>query len=178
MGTGSNKHVVGLDAVISLFSSSCPIDVKHSSFSLGAMNEADVLDAVEFTFVIVFQILSILSVNKFIKSLLLPSDPPVHPIITGHHWESTSLVWILSQWQVFPHTRIQKTDRSGTPGGEGSDVLVLPLWSYATGGSWWRRLGHVPGEIIWCQRVHGCSIKLCQHANRASHWNGNNKDIL
>ncbi len=24
VGTGSNKHVVGLDAVISLFSSSCP----------------------------------------------------------------------------------------------------------------------------------------------------------
>ncbi len=27
--TGSNKHVVGLDAVISLFSSSCPIVVKR-----------------------------------------------------------------------------------------------------------------------------------------------------
>ncbi len=40
MGTGSNKHVVGLDAVISLFSSSCPIVVKHCSFSLGAVNEA------------------------------------------------------------------------------------------------------------------------------------------
>ncbi len=71
VGTGSNKHVVGLDAVISLFSSSCPIVVKHCSFSLGAMNEAEVLDAVESTFVIVFLILSILSVKKFIKSLLL-----------------------------------------------------------------------------------------------------------
>ncbi len=40
-------------------------------FSLGAMNEAEVLDAVESTFVIVFLILSILSVKKFIKSLLL-----------------------------------------------------------------------------------------------------------
>ncbi len=69
--TGSNKHVVGLDAVISVFSSSCPIVVKHCSFSLGAMNEAEVLDAVESTFVIVFLILSILSVKKFIKSLLL-----------------------------------------------------------------------------------------------------------
>ncbi len=48
VGTGSNKHVVGLDAVISLFSSSCPIVVKHSSFSLGAMNETDVLNAVEY----------------------------------------------------------------------------------------------------------------------------------
>ncbi len=56
MGTGSNKHVVGLDAVISLFSSSCPIVVKQCSFSLGVMNEADVLDAVESTFVIVFLI--------------------------------------------------------------------------------------------------------------------------
>ncbi len=43
---GSNKHVVFLDAVISLFSSSCPIVVKQCSFSLGAMNEAEVLDAV------------------------------------------------------------------------------------------------------------------------------------
>ncbi len=31
-------------------------------------------------------------------------------------------------------------------------------------------LGHVPGEFSWRQRVHGCSIKLCQHANRPSHW--------
>ncbi len=67
VGTGSNKHVVGLDAVISLFSSSCPIVVKQCSFSLGAMTEAEVLDAVESTFVIVFLMLSILSV----KSLLL-----------------------------------------------------------------------------------------------------------
>ncbi len=71
MGTGSNKHVVGLDALISLFSSSSPIVVKHCSFSLGAMNEAEVLDAVGSTFVIVFLMLSILSVKKFIKSLLL-----------------------------------------------------------------------------------------------------------
>ncbi len=35
-----------------------------------------------------------------------------------------------------------------------------------------------PGEFIWHQRVHGCSIKLCQHANRASYWNSNYKDIL
>ncbi len=69
--TRSNKHVVGLDAVISLFSSSCPIVVKHYSFSLGAINEAEVLDAVESTFVIVFLMLAILSVKKIIKSLLL-----------------------------------------------------------------------------------------------------------
>ncbi len=71
VGTGSNRHVVGLDAVIRLCSSSCPIVVKHCSFSLGAMNEAEVLDAVDPTFVIVFLMLSILSVKKFIKSLLL-----------------------------------------------------------------------------------------------------------
>ncbi len=56
VGTGSNKHVVGLDAVISLFSSSRPIVVKHCSFSLGAMNEAEVLDAVEPTFVLMLSI--------------------------------------------------------------------------------------------------------------------------
>ncbi len=26
---------------------------------------------------------------------------PVHPLITGHHWDSTSLVWILSHWSGF-----------------------------------------------------------------------------
>ncbi len=56
---------------ISLFSSSCPIVVKQGSFSLGAMNEAKVLDTVESTFVIVFLMLSSLSVKKFINSLLL-----------------------------------------------------------------------------------------------------------
>ncbi len=44
--------------------------MKHCSFSLVAMNEAEILDAVESTFVIVFLMLSILSV-KFMKSLLL-----------------------------------------------------------------------------------------------------------
>ncbi len=48
--------------------------VKHCSISLGAMNEAEVLDAVESTFVIVFLMLSILSVNQFLKSLLLNSE--------------------------------------------------------------------------------------------------------
>ncbi len=54
VGTGSNRHVVGLDAVISLFSSSRPIVVKHCSFTLGPMNEAEVLDAVEPTFLLYF----------------------------------------------------------------------------------------------------------------------------
>ncbi len=74
----------------------------------------------------------------------------------------------------FPHTGIQTKDRWG----EGIDVLVLPLWSYATGISWWRRLGHVPGEFIWRQRIHGCSIKFRQHANQTGHWNGNNNNIF
>ncbi len=74
MGTGSNKHVVGLDAVISLFRSSYPIVVKQCCFYLGAMNEAEVLDAVESTFVIVFLMLSIFSVNKCIMSLLLKCE--------------------------------------------------------------------------------------------------------
>ncbi len=38
---------------------------------LGAMDEAEVLNAVESTFVIVFLMLYILSVNKFLKSLLI-----------------------------------------------------------------------------------------------------------
>ncbi len=48
--------------------------VKQCSFSLGAMNEAEGLDAVESTFVIVFLMLSIFSVKKFIKSLLLSCE--------------------------------------------------------------------------------------------------------
>ncbi len=71
VGTRSNKHVVGLDAVIRLFSSSCPIVVKQYSFSLGAMNEAEVLDTVESIFVVVFLMLSNFSVMKFITLLLL-----------------------------------------------------------------------------------------------------------
>ncbi len=49
VGTGSNRHVVGLDTVISLFSSSCPIVVKQCNFSLGAMNEAEALNGIEST---------------------------------------------------------------------------------------------------------------------------------
>ncbi len=52
------RNLKGLDA-LSLFSSSCPIVVKQCSISLGAMNEAEVLDAAESIFVIVFLMLSI-----------------------------------------------------------------------------------------------------------------------
>ncbi len=94
VGTGSNRHVVGLDAVISLFSSSRPIVVKHCSFSLGAMNEAEVLDAVEPTFVIVFLMLSILSVKKFIKSLLLNCEGIFK---SGDVWLFVNLATVLNK---------------------------------------------------------------------------------
>ncbi len=41
--------------------------VKHRVFSLGAMKETELQDAVHSTFVIVFLMLSILSVKKFIN---------------------------------------------------------------------------------------------------------------
>ncbi len=94
MGTGSNKHVVGLDAVISLFSSSCPIVVKHCSFSLGAVNEAELLDAIESTFVIVFLMLSILPVKKFIKSLLLNCEGIFR---SGDVWLFVNLATVLNK---------------------------------------------------------------------------------
>ncbi len=71
VGTGSNKHVVGLDAVIRLFSSSCPIVVKHCSFSLGALNEAEVIDAVGSTFCYCISDIIYFISKEFIKSLLL-----------------------------------------------------------------------------------------------------------
>ncbi len=61
--------------MIRLFSYSCPNAVKHCSISLGAMHfiwhKDELQDAVDSTFVIGFPMLSILSVKKCIKSLLL-----------------------------------------------------------------------------------------------------------
>ncbi len=94
VGTGSNRHVVGLDVVISLFSSSCPIVEKHCSFSLGAVNEAEVLDAVESTLVIVFLMLTILSVKKFIKSLLLNCEGIFR---SGDVWLFVNLATVLNK---------------------------------------------------------------------------------
>ncbi len=48
------------------------------------MNEAEVLDAVEPTFVIVFLMLSILSVKKFIKSLLLNCEGIFRSVMSGY----------------------------------------------------------------------------------------------
>ncbi len=93
VGTGSNRHVVGLDTVISLFSSSRPRVVKHCSFSLGAMSEAEVLDAVE-PLVIVFLMLSILSVKKFIKSLLLNCEGIFR---SGDVWLFVNLATVLNK---------------------------------------------------------------------------------
>ncbi len=94
MGTGSNEHVVGFDAVISLFSSSCLIVVKHCIFSLGAINEAEVLDTVESTFVIVFLMLPILSVKKLINSLLLNCEGIFR---SGDVWLFVNLATVLKK---------------------------------------------------------------------------------
>ncbi len=94
VGTGSNRHVVGLDVLISLFSSSYPIVEKHCNFSLGVVNEAEVLDAVESTLVIVFLMLSILSVKKFIKSLLLNCEGIFR---SGDVWLFVSLATVLNK---------------------------------------------------------------------------------
>ncbi len=80
--------------MISLFSSSCPIVEKYCSFSLGAVNEAEVLDAAESTLVIVFLMLSILSVKKFIKSLLLNCEGIFR---SGDVWLFVSLATVLNK---------------------------------------------------------------------------------
>ncbi len=137
--------------------------------------------------------------SPFILTLVCFSDILVNFITWGKNfslfyliiygvWIHILYIYIYIYIHTYIHTELGRllfvirykklVNCSGIPGGEGSDALVLPLWSYAAGVSWWRRLGHVPGEFSWRQRVHGCSIKLCLHANWPSHWNGNNKDIL
>ncbi len=54
------------------------------------------------------------------------SDPPVHPLITGHHWDSTSLVWILSHWSVF----------QGGLGRGGIKSTSIGYWGSPGIGSW------------------------------------------
>ncbi len=51
-----------------LFSSSCPIVIKHCSFSLGAMNEVEVQDAVEYTCYCISDVIYFISeeINKVI----------------------------------------------------------------------------------------------------------------
>ncbi len=62
-------------------------------FSLGAMNEAEV-DAVEPPFVIVFLMLSIFSVKKFINSLLLNSEGIFR---SGDVWLFVNLATVLNK---------------------------------------------------------------------------------
>ncbi len=61
------------------------------------------------------------------------SDPPVHPLITGHHWDSTSLVWILSHWQVF----------QGGLGRGGIRRTLTGHWGSSGIGSWTPPLLHI-----------------------------------
>ncbi len=58
------------------------------------MNEAEVLDAVESTLVIVFLMLSILSVKKFIKSLLLNCEGIFR---SGDVWLFVNLATVLNK---------------------------------------------------------------------------------
>jgi len=58
--------------------------VKHCSLSLGEMDKTEVLDTVESTFVIVFLMLSILSVKKFIKSLLFKVREYLDRVASGY----------------------------------------------------------------------------------------------
>ncbi len=61
------------------------------------------------------------------------SDPPVHPLITGHHRDSTLLVWILSHWQVF----------QGGLGRGGIQRTSIGHWGFPGLGSWIPPLLHI-----------------------------------
>ncbi len=64
---------------------------------------------------------------------LLTSDPPVHPLITGHHRDSTSMVWILSHWQVL----------QGGLGRGGIHRTSTGQWGSSGIGSWTPPLLHI-----------------------------------
>ncbi len=61
------------------------------------------------------------------------SDPPVHPLITGYHWDYTSLVWILSHWSVF----------QGGLGRGGIQSTSIGHWGSPGLGSWTPPLLHI-----------------------------------
>jgi len=94
VGIGFNKYVVGLDVVISLFSFFCFIVVKYCSLFLGAIDKIKVLDVVEFIFVIVFLMLFILLVKKFIKLLLFNCEGIFR---SGGVWLFVNLVIVLNK---------------------------------------------------------------------------------
>ncbi len=81
-----------------------------------------------------------------------PSDSPDHPLITGHHRDSPSLVWILSQWQIF-QGGLGRGGIHRTSTGHWGELLVFPatltlqhftiqlVSSTITLSSWVRNLG-------------------------------------
>ncbi len=74
------------------------------------------------------------------------SDPPVHPLITGHHWDSTSLVWIPSHWSVFQ-------DGLGRGGIQSTSI---GYWGSPGIGSWTPPLLHIH-YITSSHQAHGFS---------------------
>ncbi len=106
----------------------------------------------------------------------LSSDPLVHPLITGHHWDSTSLVWILSHWSVFQGGLGRGGIQSTSTGHWGSSGIVSwtpPLLhiNYITGSDhtgtwlllpflcWWHTqpyLSFQPDDPTVAARISGC----------------------
>ncbi len=81
-----------------------------------------------------FQIISSHSVGSiFCFWHCQSSDPPDHPLITGYHRDFTSLVWILSQWQVF----------QGGLGRGGIHRTSAGHWGSSGIGSWTPPLLHI-----------------------------------
>ncbi len=71
------------------------------------------------TFISILYILSSQR-TEYTRSLLHSAQKCLQSPLTAGFWE-------IRPCRHFPHTRIQTTDRPGSPGGEGSDALVLPL---------------------------------------------------
>ncbi len=61
------------------------------------------------------------------------NSSPEFPFVTGHHWDSTSLVWILSHWSVF----------QGGLGREGIQSTTIGHWGSPGLGSWTPPLLHI-----------------------------------
>ncbi len=136
---------------VSLFlSQNNKLDTKQSGFRSGHLTETALLSVTEALRIakIWFQIISPHSAGSVCRFWhCQSSDPPVHPLITGHHWDSTSLVWILSHWSVF-HGGLGRGGIQSTPiGHRGSPGI----------GSWTPPLLHIhyiTGSII---QAHGFS---------------------